>query len=680
MAVQQFFLNNNRCICIDMIKLGIDTGGTFTDFILHTDNGMETLKLPSTPENPAKAILEGLSSFFSNPPDTLEIIHGTTVGTNAFLQRKGAKTILITTHGFEDVLFIGRQNRAKLYDLNLRRPPEIIDRNSCVGVKERTRWDGSIQQPLGKTVGKRVRSLARKVHAQSIAICLLHSYANPEHEKQLQASLRDLEIPVTLSSELIPEFREYERLCTTLINAYIAPVISSYIESLAAQLPGIPVFVQQSNGGILPAAGIADHAVQTILSGPAGGVYGAFHLAGEIGLSRIVTFDMGGTSTDVSLCDRALTMTRDYAIEGFPIRTQVIDIHTVGAGGGSHAWIDAGGLLQVGPESAGADPGPVCYGTGQRITVTDANLFLGRLLPDRFLGGKMVLEKERVDQYMEILAEQLSMSSVDVALGIIKIVNANMVKAIRAVSVERGHDPGEFSLFAFGGAAGLHCCELASDLGINRIVIPNRAGILSAQGMILSEPTLDHVQAHFLSGSDLTKEKLAAAFSKLEGKARKEADALNPANAQYEIRRFLDLRYKGQSHELTTPFVDDFMMSFHNAHQYAYGYDMQTVPLELVSIRLSLRMIQPMIKLPRCGEKTASLPQPLQMTDVYFENGSETLPLYLRKDFKPGNEIAPPALIVDSYTTILLPDGFALRVDSLLNLIIDRISEYDNNY
>ncbi|MFZ5771231.1 MAG: hydantoinase/oxoprolinase family protein, partial [Thermodesulfobacteriota bacterium] len=373
------------------MKLGIDTGGTFTDFLLLTDQGIATHKVSSTPDDPGRAILAGLRHFFPDPdhpygfrlPDNLEIIHGTTVGTNALLQRKGARTLLVTTRGFEDVLAIGRQNRASLYDLQQERPAEIIGRADCVGVKERLRWDGSVQTPLARSAGKRLRRLCRQQGIEAVAICLLHSYANNAHERMLADELRRLAIPVSISSEVLPEFREYERLTTTLINAYLAPLVSSYIKRLTAKLGDIPLYIQQSGGGVLPGETVGARAVHTVLSGPAGGVHGAFHLAAEMGREKIITFDMGGTSTDVSLCDSQPTLTRDYRLDSYPLRIQVMDIHTVGAGGGSIARLDAGGLLHVGPQSAGADPGPVCYGTGEELTVTDANLFLGRLLADR---------------------------------------------------------------------------------------------------------------------------------------------------------------------------------------------------------------------------------------------------------------------------------------------------------
>jgi N-methylhydantoinase A len=657
-----------------MLLLGIDTGGTFTDFVLCSDEGLQTYKLPSTPDDPSRAILQGLHHFFGHKlPGNLEIIHGSTVATNSFLERKGAKTLLVTTHGFEDVLFIGRQNRPRLYDFNIRRPAEIIPRNLVVGVKERMLFDGSVLHPLGKTVGRRLRTICRQKRIKSVAVCLLHSYANDSHEQQIKEELSSLGIPVTLSSEIFPEFREYERLTTTLINAYLGPVISSYIKRLQTRIGAVSLYIQQSNGSILPAADIEKRAIYTILSGPAGGVHGAHQLAREMGLSRIITFDMGGTSTDVSLCDQAPTLTRDHRIDGYPIRIEVMDIHTVGAGGGSLAHIDSGGLLKVGPESAGARPGPVCYGAGgNKITVTDANLFLGRLLPDQFMGGAMQLDKDKVEVAMKELAKQLGLEPVAAALGLIRIVNASMAKAIRAVSLERGYDPKEFTLFSFGGASGLHCCELARELAMQNIVIPARAGILSAQGMIFAEPTIDYMQTLFLRGRELSTPVLASVMNKLVEKGRGEAKRLSRHGdqAEPEIFRFLNLRYQGQSYELTIPYEKNFIELFHQAHEHQFGYRLQNGPLELVSIQCTIKVNRKKPRLPRQGRGRASEIRPRSEQSLYFKETPVRVPVIYRGDMAVGARLTGPALVVDNYTTVLLPPGFDLETDELSNLII----------
>jgi len=654
--------------------LGVDTGGTFTDFVLQSEVGLQTYKLPSTPDDPSRAIMQGLKHFFGNElPDDLEIIHGSTVATNAFLERKGAKTLVITTHGFEDLLFIGRQNRARLYDFNITKPPDIISRNQIIGVKERMLFDGTVFRPIGNSVGKRLRSICRKMKIESIGVCLLHSYANDVHEKRIKTELAGLKIPVTLSAEILPEFREYERLTTTLINAYLGPVISSYIRHLKTQLGPIPLHIQQSNGGILPAADLEKRAIYTVLSGPAGGVHGAHQLAKEINLDKIITFDMGGTSTDVSLCDQKPTLTRDHRIDGYPIRIEVMDIHTVGAGGGSLAHIDSGGLLRVGPESAGARPGPICYDFGGcQLTVTDANLFLGRLLPDRFMDGAMQLQQEPVNRAMTKLANQLKLDPVEAALGIIHIVNASMAKAIRAVSLERGYDPKEFCLFGFGGASGLHCCDLARELGIRKIVIPARAGILSAQGMVFAEPVIDGMQTLFLQGRELKSPVLKKNMKKLVDRCLVEAKAIsnNYQPADINITRFLNLRYLGQSYELSIPYEKNFIELFHQLHTQNFGYCLEDSPLELVSIQCSVRTKRKKSKLPK--QKKGSRPklEPAEEQRIHFEARPVNVPVYDRAEMTAGFALAGPALVVDNYTTILIPESFELQVDELLNLII----------
>jgi len=657
-----------------MLILGVDTGGTFTDFVLQSEEELKTYKLPSTPDDPSRAILQGLDYFFGKKlPEELEIIHGSTVATNAFLERKGARTLLVTTHGFEDILFIGRQNRPKLYDFNITRPPEIIPRSLIVGVKERMLFDGTVLRPLGKSVGRRLRSICREKKAASVAVCLLHSYANDTHEKMVKDRLSVLGIPITISSEILPEFREYERMTTTLINAYLGPVIASYIERLTDKLGSVSLYIQQSNGGILPAADIKTRAVYTVLSGPAGGVHGANQLAREMKIDRIITFDMGGTSTDVSLCDGKPTLTRDHNIDGYPIRIEVMDIHTVGAGGGSLAHVDSGGLLKVGPQSAGARPGPICYGAGgSQLTVTDANLFLGRLLPDRFMGGAMRLQKTKVEDAMRELAEQLGLDPVDAALGIIRIVNASMAKAIRTVSLEKGYDPKEFCLFGFGGASGLHCCELARELALQKIVIPARAGILSAQGMVFAEPALDGMQALFLRGDELHGPVLADSMKDLVGRCLAEAGPLRRGRDPdgTSISRFLNLRYQGQSYELSIPYEKNFMELFHRLHEHNFGYSLDDAPLELVSIQCSVAVKRKKSPLPRQKKAEQKKLNPLQQQPVYFERVPVTVPVFNRLDLAAGSNLAGPALVVDNYTTILLPGPFSLEVDELHNLII----------
>ena len=659
----------------ERLILGIDTGGTFTDFVLQSEAGLQTFKLPSTPDDPSRAILKGLDHFWGQElPDNLEIIHGSTVATNAFLERKGARTLLVTTYGFEDVLFIGRQNRPKLYDFNVTRPREIIPRSMVAGVKERMLFDGTVLKSPGKTIGNRLRRICREKGAESVAVCLLHSYANDAHERRIKEELLKTDVPIILSSKILPEFREYERLTTTLLNAYLGPVISSYIKRLSRSLDKIPLHIQQSNGGILPAADIEKRAIYTLLSGPAGGVHGSHQLAREMGLDKLITFDMGGTSTDVSLCDQKPTLTREHQIDGYPIRIEVMDINTVGAGGGSFAHMDTGGLLKVGPESAGARPGPICYGFGgKEITVTDANLFLGRLLPERFMGGTMRLQQKKVNTSMSIFAEQLRIDPVIAALGIIRIVNASMAKAIRAVSLERGYDPKEFSLFSFGGASGLHCCELARELSIKKIIIPARAGILSAQGMVFAEPTLDYMQALFLVGEELQSPILNDSMKAMVNRGLAEARTISRDGGKNNktIEKFLNLRYQGQSYEIRIPYEKNFIELFHQAHEHNFGYRLEEKPLELVSIQCSISIQKKKTPLPRKNAVQTKPASPIRDARIHFETGAATVPVYDRKSFSVGQEINGPALVVDDYTTVLLTEDFSLQIDTLLNLILE---------
>ena len=403
-------------------------------------------------------------------------------------------------------------------------------------------------------------------------------------------------------------------------------------------------------------------------------MHGAHQLAGEIELERIITFDMGGTSTDVSLCDRNPILTRDHQIDGYPIRIEVMDIHTVGAGGGSLAYLDSGGLLKVGPESAGARPGPICYANGGRqITVTDANLFLGRLLPDRFMGGAMRLQQKQVDAAMAKLAGELHLDAVTAALGVIRIVNASMAKAIRAVSLEKGHDPKEFCLFAFGGASGLHCCELARELSINKIVIPARAGILSAQGMVFAEPKLDYIQGLFLAGEDLTSPVLASSLEELVNRGLDEArNICRDAAADIALSQSMNLRYKGQSYELSIPYADNFSELFHQAHAQNFGYSLPDTPLELVSIQCSITVRRKRQRLPRQGYVLGNEIHPITEKYIYFAEKPEKVPVFSRSDMLPGQNISGPALVIDNYTTIMVPCSFELGVDGLYNIIIQR--------
>ncbi len=651
-------------------RIGIDTGGTFTDFFAIDEKGRRLRwKVLSTPDDPTRAILQGLSALFPGiDPADVELIHGTTVGTNAFLERKGARTVLLTTAGFEDVFWIGRQARPRLFDLMATRPPEIIPREHVLGVKERVSWQGEVLSGLDSSQIERAREFCLQKQAQSVAICLLHSYANPAHEKALVRALNGLGFQITASHQVLPEFREFERVSTTLINAYLAPVVGKYVDRLEESLPGARIFIQQSNGGCRPARGIGEQAVHTLLSGPAGGVQAAWNLGQELGMQNIITLDMGGTSTDVSLCPGDLTFTRDYKIEGFPVAIPILDIHTVGAGGGSIAWVDSGGVLRVGPESAGADPGPACYGKGERITVTDANLFLGRLRPDSFLSGRMKIFPERVSPRMSELGRKIGLSPHETALGIIKLVNINMVQALRTVSIERGYDPRSFVLVCFGGAAGLHAAELAEELEMERVLLPAMAGVFSARGMAEADLVLHRSQAVIVRKAQDKFAMLQEAVNNLQTSLREEASALGLDETAMQIDAFVDARYQGQSFELTVPWGREWMDHFAGEHERLYGYRLRDRSMEITAVRVRAKVAQSS-KLKAHVTESAMFKaeretgrRDVQRIPVHFQSGpKDSLMIYRKEIQREKIIIQGPALVLDDFTTILVPPGWNIR-------------------
>ncbi len=538
------------------MRIGIDSGGTFTDFvILHDDGRLDSFKLRSNAASPASVILEGIRRI--NAAKSADVVHGSTVATNALLERKGAKTAFVTTAGFEDLIAIGRQNRPELYNLTPAPARPLVPRDLCFGVSERMLFDGVVEKPLAVAD---IRARLTKSGAESVAICLLHSYQNDAHERILLEALQDIGY-VCASCDISPEFREFERASTTVINAYVGPLMDRYLGELERGCSH-KLSVMQSNGGLLTASEARRHAVRTILSGPAGGVAGAVEVARIAGFKRALTFDMGGTSTDVALAGREARLSTEARIDGFPVRVPMLDIHTVGAGGGSIAYIDIGGSLRVGPESAGASPGPACYGEGDLPTVTDAHVVLGRIAADKFT---LKIDPARSERALAKIGKPR-----EVAAAIIRVANSNMERAIRAVSVERGEDPRDFPLVAFGGCGGLHACEMARELGIRTVIIPRMAGVLSALGMLLSDHTRDFSMGA-LGASDYE-----ARFCRLEKQAPRGSN----------VERFADVRYAGQSYELTIPWLKEGCSSFHKEHQRAYGYSDPKRATQIVTLRV----------------------------------------------------------------------------------------------
>jgi len=647
------------------MKVAVDTGGTFTDFVIEDQGRLTTYKLSSTPEDPSQAILEGLKALGATSPDLL--LHGTTVGTNAFLTRRGARVLLVTTAGFEDVIFIGRQNRPKLFDFWVTKPQPLLSRRQVVGVTERMNAQGEVLKALAQEEIQLLRKLIQEKGFASVAVSLLHSYANPLHEERIKAGLEDLGVPVSLSSEILPEFREFERTSTTLVNAYLAPIMARYVGHLSRNLPRTKLFLMQSSGGLMPAEAVGKRAAATLLSGPAGGVQGAWTLAQHLGLEKIITFDMGGTSTDVSLCDGGPTYTRQYQLEGYPVHLKMIDIHTIGAGGGSIAHFDRGGALRVGPQSAGADPGPACYGRGgEEPTVTDANLFLGRLLPHYFLGGRLEIHKDYSVNVFARLAQKRGFSPEELALGVIEIVNNNMEQAVKKVSVERGLDPKDFTLVCFGGAGGLHATALASRLSMRQILIPRLSGVLSALGLLMARPSFDFSRTVFLAGDQVAYEYLLPLFDELGQRAFAELAQYGYRRSELEAKAEVDLRYQGQSYELTIPFDPQFRERFHTLHQRLYGYALPLAPLEAVAIRLTLSVVTPPVELPKIqGQRLEAREE----AEVTISLGQKiNCPVFLWEELPPEAQFQGPALVAGPYATIWIEPGWQISVDQYGNL------------
>ena len=676
--------------------LGVDVGGTFTDFLLWEDGRPLVYKRPSTPDDPSRAVLAGLDEMGWTPD---EVVHGSTVATNAVLERKGARTALITTRGFRDVLAIGRQTRPKLYDLEPRRPPPLVPDELRLEANERLDHRGRVLRTLSRREVEALLDRLAGRGVESLAVCFLFSFLNPKHERLVRDAARRRGLPCSASFEVLPEYREYERTSTTVLNAYVAPVVERYLSRLAEELGGagrakgpadrgrrargtVRLRVMQSNGGSARAGAAGALAVRTVLSGPAGGVAGAFRLARAADYGRIITLDMGGTSTDVCLCDGAVPFTAEATIDGLPLRIPTVDVHTVGAGGGSIARIDAGGALRVGPESAGADPGPACYGNGGGPTVTDAHLLLGRLLPERFLGGRMPLSVAAARQALRPIARAYGRDIQRAAASIVRVANASMERALRVTSVERGHDPRRFTLVAFGGAGPLHACELAESLGIVRVLVPPFPGVLSAFGMAAAPLTRDEVQA-FLAAVPAHDRggfvrRLDRAFQRLELRAEREL-AAEGERGRTRLRRSLDLRYVGQSYELNVPIAltadgcapARILRAFHRAHRHRYGHAEPSRPVEVVAVRVRAEVAGAPVRLERVSKGAGDAKGArLERREVWFGRPRATW-VYDRPALRSGDRLRGPALVIQLDATTAIPPGWQGTVDDVGNLVLE---------
>jgi N-methylhydantoinase A len=698
------------------LRIAVDTGGTFTDCVWLDRGRIRVLKVFSTPDDPSRAIAEALEQIGRR--ESLILLHGTTVGTNTLLQRKGARVALVTTAGFEDVIEIGRQARPKLYDFFFDRVEPLVTADMRFGVDERTSCDGDVlRQPLPTDL-QDLKNRVLEKKPEAIAISLLFSFANPKNEILVANALQDLGVPLSVSHQILPEFREYERTSTVVVNAYLQPVMQTYLESLEARArawrqhrqglkPGllknlsgmaeaIPsrrsargkghagaaakgddgmatrIFVMQSSGGITGLRSAAREPVRTVLSGPAGGVVGAAVMARRSGSERVISFDMGGTSTDVALVDRETRGSSQTEIAGLPVGVPMLDIHTVGAGGGSIARFDAAGALRVGPESAGADPGPICYGRGTQPTVTDANLILGRLQAHRFLGGAFALDLRRTRRIVSawLKKEGCKLSLEQFAAGVVRVVNATMEKAIRVVSIERGYDPREFALVAFGGAGGLHACELAAALRVPRVIVPARPGALSAFGILVSDVVKDYSRTVlWRTLDDLPVRRLRKEFRNLRRQADNDfrsEDWQGPIRHHFSV----DVRYRGQGYELNLPYTEELVAAFRREHERRYGYSYPSREVELVTLRLRASVKSPQASFGKadlvCANQ-ASIGS--ERAPVFFDR-KIIATIYDRDSLQPGKKYEGPAVVTEYSGTAVVPPRKQFWRDRTGNLFI----------
>ena len=684
------------------IRIGVDTGGTFTDFVFEKDHKLHLFKLPSTPSDPSQSITDGLKRICKDLGVDLrdiEVVHGTTVGTNALLQRRGARTALVTTKGFEDVLIIGRQARPELYNLNAIKPPSLVADELRFGVAERVVASGEVIEPLEEVELRKLTAKLKRSEVESIAVCLLFSFLHAEHEERIAAALGSLGVPISLSSRVLPEYREYERTSTVVINAYLQPLMGRYLNRLSKagsdtqpnnppkdrntqnkkSSTGFALRVMQSSGGSISADLAAVEPVRTILSGPSGGVVGALRSALTSGFANIITFDMGGTSTDVALCDGgSIRTTNEAVVAGLPVAVSVMDIHTVGAGGGSIARVDEGGSLRVGPESAGADPGPACYGRSDLPTVTDAHVVLGHFGGGGLLGGEFPLDEKRALNALSRLAASLSeasgkrCSAITAAEGVLSVANTNMERALRHISVERGHDPRQFALLPFGGAGGLHAVELARSLRIPTIIAPTSAGALSAVGVLVADVIKDQSRTVMIGCDPESLKNLPRIFKAMGKDAQAVLKREGFTEKQQRHQRSLAMRYRGQSFELEVNETGASVeAAFHRVHRERYGYAQEQSQVEIVSARLrSFGLVE---KLPvekirsrkRLGEE-----KPGGHAVAYVSGVRARVAVYRRDELNGGVRLKTPCIVTEYSATTLIPEDAEVVVDQFGSLII----------
>lgn len=651
-------------------RVGIDTGGTFTDLVALGPHGPIALKVPSCPEDPSRAVVAALAELRRRYPDTPSrclVVHGSTVATNALLEERTARVALVTNHGFEDLIEIGRQARRDLYALLPSRPSPLVARPDRVGVRERTLAGGDRKLIPEAAELQRVLQAVRRRRPEAIAICLLHSYENPRPERELSRVLRPLSVPVTASHQVAPRFREFERFSTTVANAALLPILQRYLRRLQSRLPADDLWMMQSSGGLTDVAQAARYPVQLVLSGPAGGLHAAERFARAARLPPLVTFDMGGTSTDVGLVQGEARRADQIDIGGRPLMIDAVELHTIGAGGGSLLWKDEAETLRVGPGSSGADPGPACYGKGTEATVTDAHVVLGRLPLTAELGGSIRLQPERSHRAIDRLRQHFGdrkLTRTALAEVVLSITDAAMERAIKTITLERGHDPRDFALFSFGGAGGLHACRLASRLGMREVIVPPSPGAISAYGMALSDARLDQSEAVM---KDLTPALVARLRRRAQQLADRAARRLEGGLGRGKVRATAEIscRHEGQSHELRVPLRGRPDTAFLREHRRRYGFVLEDTLVECVALHVS-SVRRSGMQTPAAARKRTPGPAPRTATTPLWIGSpphAVPVPVFARDQLPPGQRLRGPALVLESTATFVVEPGFDLEVD-----------------
>jgi N-methylhydantoinase A len=665
-------------------RVSADIGGTFTDFVFEDESGHTHIgKVPTTPQNPSRGVLDGLNAEFSALSDIDFFVHGTTVGLNAFLERRGARVLLLMTAGVSDSYTIARGHRTHLYQVQYRKPEQLVPRRDVHEIRERLAWDGSVIEPLNEGDLQAVIDTVKQEGVSAIAICFLHAFTNPVHERRARDILRAVlpEVSISLSSDIAREWREYERASSVTMDAYVAPVVELYLKTLRAELSKAgmekTIHVMRSNGGVMTDRMARDQPISTLLSGPVGGAIGCVQLSKDTGRVNLLGIDMGGTSFDLTLViDGQPQLSTEASLEGLPLLMSVVDIHTIGTGGGSIAWIEAGGL-RVGPKSAGSQPGPACYGRGGvEPTVTDANLYLGRLASNSLLGGRMTLDVDATGRAMTKLAQPLGFSELELAEGILAISNAKMADAMRTITVEKGIDPREFTLVAYGGAGPMHAVELAYELEIGEILIPRFPGTFSAWGMLQSDIRSDFTASFFFPAEQVDPAAVRKVCQSLQDQGRTllEQEQVAPDDMIFALAA--DLRYVGQENTLSISFANDSsvpntLKAFHSAHERRFGHAQPNNPVEFVNLRLAA-----VGRLARERQAFASTPQlaspVIGERDLIFGGQTLRANIFNRALFTDQTRYFGPAVIEEESATTFVPPGYGLRLDDWGNLLIQR--------